>query len=555
MNSVSGFLIRSPRIAKSLRLRDPYYSLIRRRNMMHRRRSRRLFLAIAAPVLVTLCGCVMTEENKDPVTANKESGTIPITPASGDAKNEFLQGRDLAEKLLIQDSIQHFDKAISLDPNFALAELNRANVSPTGTEFFEHLKKAVSLSDKASNGERLLVLGNEAGANGNPAKQKEYLEQLVAAYPDDERGHFNLGGYYFGQQEMTKAIEHYKKATELAPTYSPAYNILGYAYRQNVDYPNAEQAFKKYIELIPNDPNPYDSYAELLLKMGKFDASVTQYRKALAIDPNFINSYQGIAAALMYQGKPDEAAAEIQKITDKARSDAERRTALFALTVVDIDSGKMDKALEEVDKQYALGEKTNDVPAMTGDLQIKGNILLETGKYDEAKALYERGLKMTEDSTLSPEIKNNARLFHHYNLARVALVKKDYATAKTESEEFRKGTEASKNQNQTRQAHELAGMIALDENDYEKAVTELQQANQQNPYDLYRLCQAYQGKGDVRAKEFCTKAANFNSLPQLNLAFIRTKAARVWEPKEIADCQLPIADFLVPMPDELLLKG
>ena len=154
--------------------------------------------------------------------------------------------------------------------------------------------------------------------------------------------------------------------------------------------PTPRQAFKKYIELIPNDPNPYDSYAELYLKMGRFDESITQYRKALAIDPNFINSHQGIAAALMYQGKPDEAAAELQKITDKASSDAERRTALFALTVVDVDSGKMDKALAEVDKQYALGEKTNDVAGMTGDLQLKGNILLEMGKADEAKAAYER---------------------------------------------------------------------------------------------------------------------------------------------------------------------
>jgi tetratricopeptide (TPR) repeat protein len=492
---------------------------------MHRNRLLGLFLAILAAVALT--GCVKTEEGK-PAVAKSDSDKIPVSTASEEAKKEFLHGRELNEKLLIQDSIQHFDKAISLDPNFALAELNRAIVSPTGKEFFDHLKKSVSLADKASNGERLLILGTEAGANGNVTKQKEYLEQLIAAYPNDERGHFNLAGYYFGQQDMPKAIEHYKKATELAPTYSPAYNLLGYALRQNVDYAGAEQAFKKYIELIPNDPNPYDSYAELLLKMGKFDESIVQYRKALAIDPNFINSHQGIAAALMYQGKPDEAAAELQKITDKARSDAERRTALFALTVVEVDSGKLDKALEEVDKQYALGEKTNDVPAMTGDLQLKGNILLEIGKNDEAKALFERGLKTTEDSSLSQEIKDNARLFQHYNLARVALGKKDLATAKTEAEAFRKGTEPLKNSVQTRQAHELAGMIALEEKDFDKAVAELQQANQQNPYDLFRLCQAYRGKGDnEKAKDFCVKAASFNSLPQLNLAFVRTKAGKM----------------------------
>src|SRR6266498_4837098 len=350
--------------------------------------------------VMTLSGCEKAEESKGSVATNSASGKIPITTSSEEARKEFLTGRDLQEKLLIQDSIQHFDKAISLDPNFALAELNRANASNSAKDFFDHLKKAVSLADKASNGERLLILGAEAGANGNPAKQKEFLEQLVAAYPNDERAHFTLGGYYFGQQDMPQAIEHYKKATELNPTYSTAFNILGYAYRQNADYANAEQAFKKYIELIPKDPNPYDSYAELLLKMGRFDESIAQYQKALAIDSNFINSHQGIAAALMYQGKPDEAAAELQKITDKARSDAERRTALFALTVVDVDSGKMDKALAEVDKQYTLGEKTNDIPAMTGDLQLKGNIMLEMGKPDEARALFERGLKMTEDSNL-----------------------------------------------------------------------------------------------------------------------------------------------------------
>jgi tetratricopeptide (TPR) repeat protein len=432
---------------------------------MHRNRSLVLFLAIIFAVGVALSGCANVEEGKTPIAASNpgsDSGKIPVTTSSEEARKEFLQGRDLSEKLLIQDSIQHFDKAISLDPTFALAELYRAQVSPTGKEFFDHLNKAVSLADKSSNGEKLLILGNEAGANGNAAKQKTYLDQLVAAYPNDERAHFNLGGYYFGQQDMPKAIEHYKKATELAPTYSTAFNILGYAYRQNADYANSEQAFKKYIELIPNDPNPYDSYAELLLKMGRFEESIAQYQKALAIDSNFINSHQGIAAALMYQGKPQEAEAELQKITDKARSDAERRTALFALTVVEVDSGKMDKALAEVDKQYALGEKTNDLPAMTGDLQLKGNIMLEMGKPDEAKALFERGLKMTQDSNLSQEIKDNAKLFHHYNLARVALAKKDLTTAKTEAETFRKGTETLKNPFQTKQAHELTGMIALE---------------------------------------------------------------------------------------------
>ena len=141
-------------------------------------------------------------------TTRADDDKIPVTSSSDEAKKEFMLGRDLAEKLLIQDSIQHYDKAIALDSSFALAELNRANSSPTAREFFEHLNKAVSLAANASPGERLLILATEAGANGNAAKQKEYLDQLVAQYPNDERAHFNLGGYYFGQQDYPNSIEH-----------------------------------------------------------------------------------------------------------------------------------------------------------------------------------------------------------------------------------------------------------------------------------------------------------------------------------------------------------
>ena len=493
--------------------------------MRHLRHMGHLILSTG---LLILSSCEPVEPNRT-ASSNKpgNSGKIAVTTSSEEARKEFLAGRDLSEKLRLTDSIQHFDKAISLDPNFALAHLNRANVSPTGKEFFEHLKHAMSLADKASDGERMLIQATEAGANGNPTKQKEILDKLVSAYPNDERAHFNLGGYYFGQQDYANAISHYKRATDLAPDYSTAYNILGYAYRQNEAYGDAENAFKKYIELIPNDPNPYDSYAELLLKMGRFDEAITQYNKALALDPNFVNSYFGIAAAQTYKGNASGAQAELQKITQKARSDGERRTALFGQMIVAIDSGKLDQALAEVEKQYALGQKSNDVPAMAGDLQLKGNVLLEMGRHDAAKQAFDQALKTTTDSNLSQEVKDNAARVHRYNLARVAIAKKDLAAAKTESDAFRTAAEAAKNANQLKQAHELAGRIALEQKNYDTAISELAQANQQNPAVLYLLGLAYQGKGDAaKAKENFTKAAKFNSLPQLNYAIVRGKAEK-----------------------------
>jgi hypothetical protein len=54
------------------------------------------------------------------------------------------------------------------------------------------------------------------------------------------------------------------------------------------------------------------------------------------------------------------------------------------------------------------------------------------GKVDEAKEAYDRALKIMSDSNLSAEIKTNATVFNHYNLARVALGKKVLPTANEE---------------------------------------------------------------------------------------------------------------------------
>ncbi len=496
---------------------------------MRTNRSLAALLSLVAAALLTLAGC---QKKEAPAPAAVEAaptppggGKVPITTSSAEARAAYLQGRDEFEKLLVTDSIAQFQKAIALDADFAMAELAMANASPTGGEFFNHLNRAVILSEKASDGEKLLIMAARSGANNDATKQKDYLDELARTFPNDERAQAALGAWYFGQQDFPQAIAQYEKATAINPGLTTAWNLLGYAYRQNGDFANAEKAFQKYVELIPKDPNPYDSYAELLLKMGRFDESAAQYRKALGIDPNFINAHQGIAMDLLYAGKPADAIAELAEIDKKARTDGERRTGLFALTVVYLDGGEFAKALATVDRMDAIARKNKDVPAIAFDHGLKGNILLEMGKPDPAKAEFEKGVAIVEGSNLSQEIKDNAKLFLHYNLARVAVAKKNFTLAKTEADEFRKGAMASKNPFQPKLSHELDGIVALAGKNYDESIAELRQANQQNPQNLFRLCEAYQGRGDAaKASESCKQAAGFNSLPNQNYAFVRAKA-------------------------------
>ena len=470
----------------------------------------------------------VTDTSAATVAENK--GAIALTTASDEARQLYLQGRALSENLRAHDGRKLYEQAAAKDPTFAMAHYQLATNSATAKDFFDHLKEAVALSDKVTDGERLMIQALEAGGNANPSKALELQQELVAKYPNDERAHFLLGNGWFGQQEYAKAIEQYTEATRINPKFSPAYNSMGYAYRPLEKYADAEVAFKKYIELIPNDPNPYDSYAELLMKTGRFDESIAQYRKALEVDPHFTNSRVGIATNLMYQGKHAEGAKMMDELYQAARDDGDRRFALFAKGVILVDAGKTDAALKEIEKEYALDAKLHDPANMSGDAQLLGDILLNAGRTDAAAKRYWQALDVIEKSSLSDEVKQDTKLAGHYNLARVALAKGDLAKAKSEATAYQDGATARKNSFRVRQSHELLGTIALREKRYDEALTHLGEANQQNPQVVYWTALAWQGKGDMgKAKELAAKAAKANVLPLAPYVFIREKAWKLSE--------------------------
>ena len=455
-------------------------------------------------------------------------GQIPLTTTSDEARTLYVRGRDLFEQARGHDARPLFQQAAAKDPTFAMAHYYLAFSSPSPKEFLAHLNEAVSLSSKASEGERLLILALQAGVNGDSRKSTDLSEELVAKYPDDPRAHAQLGNAYFNQQEFDKATSELTKATKLDPRYSPAYNSLGYAYMPQGKYPEAETAFKKYIELVPKDPNPYDSYAEMLMRTGRFDESIAQYRKALSVDPQFTGSYIGIASDLMFQGKHGAAAAQAQKLYDAARDDGDRRTAMLSRAVIYVDQGQAAQAMREMEKLYALDGRHGDTAAMSADAGQMGDILLGAGRADEAGKRYQQSLTLIQGSGLSTQLKDIAKLADHYNLARVALAKGDTATGSKHAQQYISGAAATNDVGRIRQGHELEGMIALQAKDFDKAIDELGQADQQDPYILYTMATAYQAKGDAaKAKELAGRAARMNILPTIRYALVRTKAMKM----------------------------
>jgi tetratricopeptide (TPR) repeat protein len=465
-----------------------------------------------------------------PVTAQASEGKgakIPITTASAEAKDLYLKGRDLTEKLRATDARAQFQQAVAKDPAFALAHLGLANTAGTAKEFFDALERAKTLTGKASEAERWMIEGADAGARGLPDRQKECFTKLVAAYPSDERAHNLLGGYHFGRQEWAAAIAAYEKSIAIDPAFSQPYNQLGYAYRFLGRYADAEKAFQKYIQLIPGDPNPYDSYAELLMKMGKFRESIEHYEKALGVDPNFVASYIGIGNNQMFMGRTAEARASLAKLAQKARNDGERRAAHFWTAMSYVHDGDTDKAVAEVEKMAQIAQASGDLAALSGDYNQMGDILLEAGRVDAAAAKYAEQMKAIDKANVPAEVRQAAHRNGLYDEVRVALARNDVAAASAKAAEYARQVAVQKIPFEVWQQHEAAGRVALAKKDWAAAAAALQQANQQDPRVLYLLATALQGKGDAqKAREAATQAADWNALAA-NYAYVRAKAKKL----------------------------
>ena len=472
-----------------------------------------VFMILFLLISTTICFSGPEEKDKIPITTNSEK-----------ALEFFLKGRDLQESLQGQESILYFENAVKEDPDFALGYVYLSLVTPTAKGFFETFDKARALVNKVSEGEKLWILGFDAGVKALAMEQRSYYTKLTQMYPNDERGQTLLGNHYFGQQDYVKAIECYNKAVKINPDFSQPYNQLGYAHRFLSQFDQAEKAFQKYIALIPDDPNPYDSYAELQMKMGNFDKSITYYKKALEHNPNFVASYIGTASDLNFKDDHEKARQQLVKLLAIARNDGERRAAHLATAISYVDEGNMEQAIVELKKQLEIAKNNNDAAAMAGDHVLIGNIYLEFGQIDDANKHFDQALKEIEKSELSEEVKDNFRRAYLFNLTRSAIRKNDLHSAKKTANEYRQKVEAIENPFQIRLYHQLMGMIALAEQDYEDAIEEMEQSNLQNPYNLYRLSIAYQGnKNAESAKQYMDQAMNFNGLNNMNYAFIRNK--------------------------------
>jgi tetratricopeptide (TPR) repeat protein/predicted Ser/Thr protein kinase len=227
-----------------------------------------------------------------------------VTTTSLEAYRLYNEGLEASRNLRASDARGLFQRAIDLDPSFAMAhyQLAAAGGGP------EHLDRALELQDRLPERQKLYLQAWEAAFRREDYEEaSELYETLISRYPDEVDAYSNLAALQSRiLGDAAGALATLQRGVEAIPSSGPLHNSLAYTLLQQGRYPKAIRALEAYATLSPGEPNPYDSLGDAYLTAGQPEKAVAAFTRALEIDPSF-PATEGLASAYAMMGRYDEA--------------------------------------------------------------------------------------------------------------------------------------------------------------------------------------------------------------------------------------------------------
>jgi eukaryotic-like serine/threonine-protein kinase len=327
------------------------------------------------------------------------------TTTSMEAYQNYLKGRDEFDKLYYMDAIKPLEKAIELDPNFAMAyfylgwtHFSIGNVK-VGEEAF---KKAKALAYRVTERERLYI---EAAYSAMVEHEWEaryrFIQELIQKYPKEKLAHFWQGVFYRGHGDYQKAIAEQNEVLGLDPDYGLAHNELGYDYLYLGNFEKSVEHFQEYALLNPKDANPLDSLGEAYFLMGRLDEAIAKYKETLALEPGFLTPNFCISYIYALKENPAEAESWLETFISQAPNAGWKGAGIALEGLYQGWLGGLNKGLDNLNKAQALLASVGNIEGEAAIDWIKAYFYLSLGQTDlsrkSAKGWQDASLKVHPD--------------------------------------------------------------------------------------------------------------------------------------------------------------
>jgi tetratricopeptide (TPR) repeat protein len=244
------------------------------------------------------------------------------TTSSAAARVEFEAGLAAELRLYHQEAAQHYERAVALDPQFAMARLRLSQIVESyDREAARAAAEPLARVDRARLTEREVFLLDHFLARR--ARENASAENLLTAYlernPKDPFALHLRCSTLFASARYEEAEACLKRLLEYDPNWVVAQNQLGYIAMAQGRFAQAEEHFRTYAFIAPDQANPHDSLAELLILIGRTDEGRQELEKAVAIRPDFCVSWRRLVDLRAIERQAELASAMADRMESEGR--------------------------------------------------------------------------------------------------------------------------------------------------------------------------------------------------------------------------------------------
>lgn len=414
-----------------------------------------------------------------------DEGIKEVTTGSPEAYKFYLEGRVYANHGDYRTAIQFYDKAIALDPEFAMAYQHLARNYNT-LEFLskekEYQKKAFEFSVRLPDKEKYYIQGLfYFQSEKTYDKAIESYKRLLELDPENPETSHRLGVIYINLEESDKAIEYFEAARKKGYENVYTYGNLARMYWQKGLYKKGKEVIQDYMNTFSDNNWIHRRLVMNYICLGEYERALKEMNTAFSLDPTHPANSIFFGDIFSLKGDLIEAEKQYQSLLGVKEKTIQLigRNMLAALYLLE---GRYEKAKDQIRQKIELEKNIGEKESEANSHWYLGYMLLSSGYHKEALREFDKSLSIAvEVENLSTQ--RNSLFWKALTYIEMKAVSEAQKTVDELNDLIEKGM----NRRVKRYYFLLKGRIELERNAYSKAIESFREANSLMPFQSWTM--------------------------------------------------------------------